>query len=299
MTPLGMRYLDYLGAGQQVRDNSICLNTGIDAVSLTTGWRLGNAWGGMGARRIARFELVRSLVDAINREHADSVQILWGKRVTAISEDNEQVQLTFEDNSTLQGDILLGCDGIHSTARHLWVEPEREKQYSGRVVSMAWADKVANQGGQTASSSSSSSSSPITLLNGQPALRDTAAFSSTGGTIITTYYEPTRQNVAIAHVQRMDELPTSERDGWQLLGKDQEAMRKEVIENYKGGRVNGLGELIEKCERWQVYPLYKLPPGGRWHRGRVLLLGDAAHAVSTRPPFLPTLQEDFLRHSHC
>lgn len=272
MTPLAMRYLDYLGAGQQLKDNSIELITGVDAISLRLGWRLGNLWGGVGARRTARYELVRSLHDTLNREHSNSVQIKWGRRVTEISEADDQVKLKFEDQSTLECDILLGCDGINSAARNMWVEPSRRKEYSGRGVAMGWAEGAANQ-------IKSSSSSPITLPNGQPALRDTAAFSATGGTLITSYYEPTRQDIFFAHVRKMAEHDAVDRDGWHLVGEDQEAVRSEVVETYTKSRVYGIEEVIAKCEKWQIYPIYHLPPQGRWHKGRVLLLGDAAHAV--------------------
>lgn len=278
MSPLAMRYLDYLGAGKQLRDNSIALNTGVDAISMRLGWVLGNVWGGVGARRTARFELVRSLFDTITREHSNNIRFQWGKNITDISEAKDQLQLKFEDQSTIQADILLGCDGIHSAARHLWVEPKREKEYTGRAVSMGWARSAANQAKEAPS--------PITLPNGQPALQDTAAFSATGGTLISSFFEPTRQDIFFAHVRKMAEQENAERDGWQLAGRDQEAMRKEVIDAYSGGRINGLKDTIAKCESWQIYPIYKLPPGGRWHRGRVLLLGDAAHAVSITFAFL-------------
>ena len=273
MTPLAMRYLDYLGAGQRLRENSIELVTGVDAISLRLGWRLGNLWGGVGARRTARYELVRSLHDTVQREHSDSVQIEWGKRVTSISEAEDKVRLEFEDHSKLECDILLGCDGINSATRSLWVEPTRKKEYSGRGVAMGWAEGAADQIKGVASS-------PITLPGGRPALRDTAAFSATGGTLITSYYEPTRQDVFFAHVRKMTEHDAVDRDGWHLVGEDQEIVRKEVIETYTKGRVNGIQDVIEKCDRWQIYPIYQLPPQGRWHKGRVLLLGDAAHAVS-------------------
>jgi hypothetical protein len=150
----------------------------VDAISLRLGWRLGNLWGGVGARRTARHELVRSLQDTIKREHSKSVHIEWGKRVTETSEARDQVQLEFEDRSKIECDILLGCDGINSAARTLRVEPTRKKEYSGRGVAMGWAEGAANQ-------IKGSASSPITLANGDAALRDTAAFSATGGTLIT------------------------------------------------------------------------------------------------------------------
>ncbi|KAM0708509.1 hypothetical protein Q7P35_005161 [Cladosporium inversicolor] len=272
MTPLAMRYLDHLGAGQQLKDNSIELINGVDAISLRFAWRLGNVWGGIGARRTARYELVRSLHDTIEREHSQSVRIEWGKRVTEISETNDQVHLKFEDQTTLDCDILLGCDGINSAARSMWVEPARKKEYTGRGVAMGWAEGAANQVKDAAPS-------PITLPNGQSALRDTAAFSATGGTLITSFYEPTRQDIFFAHVRKMAENDAVNRDGWHLVGEEQEAVKTEVVEAYTTGRVNGLDEVFAKCEKWQIYPIYKLPPQGRWHKGRVLLLGDAAHAM--------------------
>jgi 2-polyprenyl-6-methoxyphenol hydroxylase-like FAD-dependent oxidoreductase len=275
MTPLAIRYLDYLGAGQQLKENSLELITGINAISLRLGWRLGNLWGGVGARRTARYELVRSLHDTIKREHSSSITISWGKRVTEISETHDQVHLKFSDQSTISCDILLGCDGVNSAARSLYVEPTRKKEYSGRGVAIGWAS-----GAAATNQTKNPASSPITFPNGQPALRDTAAFGATGGTLIASYYEPTRQDISFAHVRKMAEHEAVDRDGWHLIASDQDAVRTEVIETYSQSRINGLQDVIAKCDRWQIYPIYQLPPQGRWHKGRVLLLGDAAHAVS-------------------
>ena len=77
----------------------------------------------------------------------------------------------------------------------------------------------------------------------------------------------------------MAENDAVNRDGWHLVGEEQEAVKTEVVEAYTKGRVNGIDEVFERCDKWQIYPIYKLPPQGRWHKGRVLLLGDAAHAV--------------------
>ena len=55
----------------------------------------------------------------------------------------------------------------------------------------------------------------------------------------------------------------------------------DVKRRFGGGPAElGLDELIERTREWLLYPVYKLPPGGRWVKGRTILLGDAAHAVS-------------------
>jgi len=37
--------------------------------------------------------------------------------------------------------------------------------------------------------------------------------------------------------------------------------------------------MIAAVDNWGRWPLYTMPDGGAWHRGRVALLGDAAHAM--------------------
>ena len=113
VTPLAMRYLDYLGAGIRLRSRAIDLNDGLDYVSLRTGQRIGNIWGGIGSMRAARQAVVESLLQTIEEDHAGTIDVQWGRKVTAITEHEEQVVLRFDDKTTLRGDVLLGCDGLH------------------------------------------------------------------------------------------------------------------------------------------------------------------------------------------
>ena len=36
---------------------------------------------------------------------------------------------------------------------------------------------------------------------------------------------------------------------------------------------------LNKADDWMLYPVWQVRPNARWYRGRVILLGDAAHAV--------------------
>lgn len=273
VTPLAMRYLNSLGAEGKLLDHSISLDHGIDYISLRTGQLLGNFWGGIGARRVSRYALVEALLAVLQKEHSEAVEIQWGRRVTEICETADKVELKFQDDGpTLQGDILLGCDGLHSAARRLWVEPEREKVYSGRVVTMGW--NYADGEGD------SNLPQPMTLSTGEPALVDTSLFSGPSGVILASYYESSRRNVYLSCVMSMDEPETADQNAWKMLGDDKETMRNEILKLYQDTKVKGLDTMISKCESWDLFPIYILPKEGRWHEGRVLLLGDAAHAVS-------------------
>jgi hypothetical protein len=121
----------------------------------------------------------------------------------------------------------------------------------------------------------------MTLATGEPVLRDTMVISSQNTVLLASYCEPLRSKIYFADVMFMKEPEGDAREGWRLLGNDREAVRREVLESYQSGRVNGVQNLLVKCESWHLYPLYVLSFEGRWHRGRVLLMGDAAHAVST------------------
>jgi salicylate hydroxylase len=57
-----------------------------------------------------------------------------------VTEHEEEVTLKFEDGGHIKSGMLLGCDGLHSATRRLWVEPERKTRFTGRVLAMGWAE---------------------------------------------------------------------------------------------------------------------------------------------------------------
>jgi len=102
LTPKALRYLDHLGVHDIILQN------------------------GFGAR---------SLLDLLKEQN--DTEIVYGKKVVEIVESPQDVTLKFEDGETVSGDVLLGCDGIHSAVRSLLTDPERNPTYTGASVVMA------------------------------------------------------------------------------------------------------------------------------------------------------------------
>lgn len=274
LTPLALRYLDRLGVGTRLRRTGIPVGA-VDNVALRTGRLLGSLWKGVDALRVMRSELVACMREVAAESAA--IEIRYGARVVSISEEGSAeadggVKVVLDDGEEVRGDILLGCDGLHSVARRLYVEPEREEKYSGKAVAYGFA-RVEEPG-----------TAGLIRCDGRPAVADTAMFTGRYGSILVTFFDPQRERVFVAGVMSMEDQNGGGEggDGWKTKGSDRAYVEGEVRRRFGGGRVAGLAELLDTVDDWTLYPVYTLPPGGRWSRGRVLLLGDAAHAVSPR-----------------
>ncbi|OIW32023.1 FAD/NAD(P)-binding domain-containing protein [Coniochaeta ligniaria NRRL 30616] len=277
LTPPALRYLDRLGVGAQLRRTGIPVGA-VENVSLRTGRLLGALWRGVDGVRVMRSGLVACMRGVVAGR--EGVEVRYGVRVVEIREegtgtgededgDGGRVRVVLEGGEEVSGDILLGCDGLHSVARRLYVEPERGETYSGKVVAYGFAS-VEEPG-----------SAGMVRVDGRPAVVDTTMFTGRYGAILLSFFEPKRETVFAAAVMSMkDESGVDGRDGWKTRGADKAYVEGEVRRRYGSSSVAGLAELLERVDGWSLYPVYTLPPGGRWSRGRVLLLGDAAHAMA-------------------
>ncbi|KAF5711762.1 salicylate hydroxylase [Fusarium mundagurra] len=291
LTPLALRYLDALGVGSRLRKLGIPVR-GVDVVALRTGRTLGQMFPGIDALRVMRHHLVQCMADVVAALPKDRIDLRYGARVTGIQQDrddegNVHVNVQFDterSQESISGDILLGCDGIHSFVRTTVVDRERKKTYSGRAVAYGYVD------------SDSTGQIGVTTLDEKPILRDSTLIQGQHGSFLMTHFEPSRQKVYALAIMPMAENQDA-RDGWKASGEDKVTLKRDIVARFREGSIRGLESMINESD-WYFYPVYMLLPEGRWSKGRVLLLGDAAHAMPPQGESTGIAIEDGILFAH-
>jgi salicylate hydroxylase len=260
LTPNALRYLDHLGVLSKLLDRS-CEVARIEIFALRTGKKLSEIDFDhvdkfkFRARRVLRHDLLSAMIETLKESH---VEVKYGMKAVSISHENDSVTVGFEDGSSATGDILLGCDGIHSFVRSAVVEPERKPVYSG----------IANAYGMLDAS----------CLSATVPFEVTGMYSGRHGSLMMSYYDSNRTKLYTSAV--METKDPASREGWKLKGNDQIGVKADILERFRGSPEPILEEVVKSTDEWFLYPVYRLPAKGKWSEQRCLLLGDAAHAVS-------------------
>jgi 2-polyprenyl-6-methoxyphenol hydroxylase-like FAD-dependent oxidoreductase len=70
------------------------------------------------------------LLDAV-RERLGADRLLLGWHCIGFKQDGSHVELSFKDRAPVRGEIVVGCDGIHSAIRRQLYRAEGEPHYTG------------------------------------------------------------------------------------------------------------------------------------------------------------------------
>jgi len=253
----GTRVLYALGVGDELKALS-CEAQGKEIRLWNTGetWKLFD----LGPVSIERYgypyftvyrpDLLDVLVRAVRREKPDAIQL--GAKVAGLDQSGEQVRLRLQDGETVQGDALVGCDGVHSPVRQGLFGPDKP-DFTGTI---AWRGIV-----------------PMERLPRHMARIVGSNWVGPGGHIV---HYPLRGG------RLMNFVGVVERSDWRVESWSTRGTREELKADFRGWHAD-IQAFIDAIEVPYKWALMVRPPLERWSVGRVTLAGDAAHSML---PFL-------------
>lgn len=200
--------------------------------------------------------LWRSELHRVLHQHAISrgIRIEHSKRLADVSETSSEVAAHFTDGSSATADVLIGADGIRSTVRTLIDPAAPGPQYTGTL----------GFGGFAAGSAVVAASDAITFVQGKRAFL--GYWAAPEGGIVWFSNLLSSKPLTMAQARR---VPSAD---WLR------ALHEAYCEDFPGR------ELLAHSSAEQLFVLGKseiLPSIPHWHRGRMVLVGDSAHAPSS------------------
>jgi len=254
IAPNGMRVLDALGLADQVRA------AGIASSDFVFRNQHGKVIGRIDVSEcgdgitIRRSAFQRILLDEIARR---DIPIHYGKRLSAIEQAGEMVLAHFADGRVESAGMLLAADGVHSRARALILPEYASPRYTGFLGIGGFAEV--------------GSASPSDL-------EDARHLNFTVGPQFQIGYAMMSEAPPLwgwwTHLPQEGELRRAE-----LQAIPDRAMRDRVLAAF-GGWHSPIEALVSNTKDIMRTAIYDVPPLPVWHVGRVMLLGDAAHAMS-------------------
>ena len=192
------------------------------------------------------------LADALAAVAPGSVHL--GAKVTGFRQSAGGVTVTTEAGESVSGDVLVGCDGIHSAIRTQLFGPDAPR-FTGCV---AWRAIV-----------------PVGALPPGHVRPVSSNWIGRGGHFVHYY---------VRRGELVNCVGIIEQDEWQAESWSSEGAKAGFLDDFKDWHedVQILMRQAESCYRWGLFDRDPMP---KWSQGRVTLLGDACH------PMLPFMAQ--------
>ncbi len=252
IAPNGLDALDVIEVGDIVRPAGEAM-TGI-VMQDWKGRRLGEFGNPPGVPPM-RFFYRSDLQSALETEaRRRGIQITCGKRLVEVTETPHGVTAHFADGTQATADILIGADGIRSTVRTLIDADAPEPRYAGLISFGARVDEpgLPVTGGK------------MLMSFGKRAFFGYQVFGSSAIWFVNL---PRPEPMTTAQARE-----TAPEQWLPLLTEQFEA---------DGTPAAGLISRTDPADLLIVGPVENMPRVPRWSRGRMVLVGDAAHAPSS------------------
>ncbi|MEV1172356.1 FAD-dependent monooxygenase [Nonomuraea sp. NPDC049784] len=251
--------VDVRGPAVEVAERMGVMDRLRDAATTATGMAFvndaGRRVGGVNTRAMQRasgsreVEVTRTdLATILYKAGRDSAEYLFGDTMTAISQDDTGVEVTFEKAAPRRFDLVVGADGLHSMTRRLAFGPESAfVRHMGLYVATMPLDGPAERRSEVVIYNSPGRMVAIHPVRG----RALAAFIFRGPAVDGFDHRDTEQ-----HKRILGDAYAGA--GWQV---------PELLERARAAEdlwFDSVSQVRIDC----------------WHNGRVALLGDAASSVS-------------------
>lgn len=201
---------------------------------------------------IHRADLHSSLAESVRRNDAGAIRV--NHRCVDVTDLGGKVRMTFADGSTVMADVVIGADGSRSSVRQK-LYGDGAPKYTGYI---AWRGLV-----------------PMDHVPANLMHPPSGVFIGPGH-LVNRY--------PVRHGKLLNFVAFAERDAWAEEGWSIRSTVDELLAEFEGWHPEVRTFLSsvppELLFKWG---LFDRDPLDSWHKGRVGLLGDAAHPVL---PFL-------------
>ena len=195
------------------------------------------------------FEIERNtLLNMLFELVKDDTHFIFNASVTSMKETSEHMEVTFNDGSMQHFDLVLGCDGIHSSVRKIWFGHQQEySHFLGQYFS-------------------------ITIVNKLLIKENTTQFFNVPDKAIMLNAYNNKTDIVLCF-RSVKEIPYDYRD---------EAQQRKIILDHFKGEGWRTEELLQEMMDSKTFYFDKLcqirMPS--WTKGRVALVGDAGYCAS-------------------
>ena len=272
ISPNAVKVLHRLGLAESLRAAGVA-SLSMDSRDWQTGALLGRVpladaavarWGAP-FYHLHRADLHDALRSALGDQH-----ITLGARCVAVEQNASTVTVRFADGREAIGDLVIGADGIHSTVRDYVAGPDQS----------TWSRQISWRG-----------LAPASIGSDLGLEVRHHSFWGPRKQFVCFYVSAGRLVNWVGNTQSDNDW---EEESWSARGSNEAAMR--LFADWHP-QVRALIAVTERVFKWA---LFERQPLTTWTRGRVALLGDAAH------PMLPYLGqgagqciEDAFVFAHC
>ncbi len=194
-----------------------------------------------------RADLTAALASAIPE---GSLQL--SKKLVGLETTGSGVKLRFEDGTKAEADAVVGADGVHSIVRDIIVGPD-EPLHKGRIAYRAVF--------------------PAALLEGRDIGPSRTKWWGVDRHIVIYYVTAAKSEIYFV-TSVPEPAGWLTRESWSAKG-DVEELRAAYAGFHDD--VRAVLEACPDCHKWAILEREPLP---RWSDGRVVLLGDACHAMT-------------------